>query len=91
MRMEGHAVVVDLAAPGVTEHLVPTRIREDRARPGHEGVQPAQVAHQRSARTHGQVIGVGQDNLRPERFQIALGQRLHRGLRAHRHEHWRLD
>ena len=91
MRMEGHTVVVDLAASVVAEHLVATRIREDGARPGHEGVQPAQVAHQPSPRTHSQVIGVGQNNLRAQRFQIAGGQRLDCGLRAHWHEHGRFD
>ncbi len=91
MRMEGHAVVVDSAAPLVAEHLIASRIGENGARPGHEGVQPTHVSHQPSPWTHGQMIGVGQDNLRAERFQIAGGQRLHRGLRAHWHEHGRLD
>ena len=61
-------------------------------RPGHEAVQPAQLADQFVAGAQEQVIGVGQDDAGVEILrEVALGEPFDGGLRADRHEDGRFD
>ena len=83
---------VTLAQIAQAEDLEAARVGEDRARPGHELVQTAQLADQLVAGTQKQVIGVGQDDLGVEFVgQVALQNAFDGGLRAHRHEDRRFD
>ena len=92
VRLEQDAFVGHLAEIAEAEDLEAAGIGQDGARPGHETVQAAQLADGLVARAEEQVIGVGQDDLGVELLdEIALGDALDRGLRAHRHEDRRLD
>ena len=58
--------------------------------PGHEAVEPAERADERLSGPQHQVVGVAEEDLRPERAEVVLPHRLHRRLGAHRHEDRRL-
>ena len=73
------------------EHLEAARVGEDRARPAHEAVQPAERRDPLRARAQHQVIGVAEDDPRAQPLELGGRQRLDGGLRADRHEHRRLD
>ena len=68
-RAERHAVVGDLHRVGEAEDLEAAGVGEDRAVPAHEGVEPAGVLDDVGARAQEQVVGVGEDGLRPELAQ----------------------
>jgi hypothetical protein len=87
---ELHPVLADLAQRLEREHLEAARVGEDRAVPRHEAVQPAELPHQLVGRPQVQVVGVGEDHLRPERAKLRGVERLHRGEGAHGHERGRL-
>ena len=91
VRAEGRAVLVDGAALAQAEDLEAARVGEDRARPGHEAVQAAELAHALGAGAQRQVVGVAEDDARAQPPDVARRQRLHAGLRADRHEDRRLD
>ena len=92
VRAEEHALVGDLAEVAQAEDLESAGVGEDGARPGHEFVQPAELADQLVAGPQEQVIGVGEDDLGVELAgQIALHDAFDRGLRADGHEDGRFD
>ena len=83
---EGGALLGDSSRAGEREDLEPAGVGEHRARPAHEAVDAPQAAQDLRAGPQQEVIGVGEQHLRP-RIEERLRQlRLHRGLRAHRHE-----
>ena len=73
------------------EHLVAARVGQDRARPAHEPVQPAERRDPLRARPQRQVIRVAEDDARAQALEVARRQRLDGRLRPDRHEHGRLD
>ena len=54
-------------------------------------MQSAEAADELGTRTQGQVVGVAEDDARPERLEIVGRQRLDGGLGADRHEDRGLD
>src|SRR6185312_3071549 len=73
------------------EDLVATAVGEDGMGPGGELVQSAQAADALVTGAQIQMVGVAEDDLRPQSFQIILADGLDRGPRAHRHEAGRGD
>ena len=81
-----------ISAPrGEAEHLIAAAVGQDRLRPADEAVQPAAPRDQIVAGPQVQMVGVAEQNLSAERFQIAMRDAFHGALRAHRHERRRLD
>ncbi len=64
----------------------PSAVREDRVIPAHELVQPTLPRDELLPGAHVQVVCVSQDDLRAELPELQRAHRLHRPLRAHRHE-----
>src|SRR5690348_17249377 len=91
VRTERHAVFIQLAELTQTEDLEATRIRQDRAIPSHEAVQPAHPPHVLDSWPQIEVIGVPEQNLDSEFFEQILRDALHRSESSHGHEHRRLD
>ena len=91
MRLERDAVLVELAQLRQREHLIATRIRQDRFPPVHQRMQAAQPRHALGARAQHQVIGIAQQDLGARRGDGFRLHGLHRRGRAHRHEGRRLD
>ena len=72
------------------ENLKSARVGQHGAIPTHETVDAAGAPENFRARPQQQVIGVGEQNLRARIFERAGQLRLHRRLRADRHEERRL-
>ena len=91
-RAEGHALVVD-AREGVPqrEDLEAAGVRQDRPAPAGERVQAAELLDHALARSEVQVVRVPEDHVRAERRDLRREERLHRALRADRHERGRAD
>jgi hypothetical protein len=53
--------------------LKPAAVRQDRAFPAHEPMQPAELAHQLTARTEIQMIGIAENDLRADFAQMLAG------------------
>ena len=87
---EAGALLADRAAPPQAEHLVAAAVGQQRSRPAGEAVQAAGVGNQRVARPQEQVVRVGEDDLRPQVEEVAVGDRLDRAAGADRHEGGRL-
>ena len=62
-RLEAHTLFRELAHACQRENLEATRIRQDRATPVHEFVQPAVLADDRRAGPQHQVEGIAEDDL----------------------------
>src|SRR6202790_5827743 len=90
MRAKGHALIRNFAQFGKTEHLEAARIGQNRMRPGHELVQPAESAHSFMPRTQIQMISIGENDLDAQLFERLVAQALYGRLRADRHEERRL-
>lgn len=75
----------------MTKYLESTGIRQNWAVPVHEVMKTAQLIDQVGAGTHGQMIRVGQNDLRAQTLHGLGRDALDVGLRAHRHENGGLD
>src|SRR3984893_2987566 len=84
---EGHACFCHLTQLVQTENLETARSGEHRAGPGHEAVQPSQLADLFHSRPQIEMVGIPQNNLYAEFLKNVLGNAFDRGQRAHRHEH----
>src|ERR1700722_1215720 len=91
VRAESYALVGDFAQFAQAENLKTAGIRKNRARPGHELVQPAQFADQFVARPQKQMVSIRQQNLHAEVFEVLLGLSLYRRRSSHWHECRRID
>ena len=91
MRPKMRAVLVDRAAGREAEHLIPAAVGEDRPRPAHEAMEAAASGNQIVPGPKREVVGVAEQDLRAERFEIAMRDALHRALRGNRHERRRVD
>ncbi len=88
---EAHALFGDLRLLGQGEYLEAAAIGQDRSVPTHKRVQaPRQVDELWTGPEH-QVIGIRQDDLRAETFDLGRMERLDGGLRSDRHEDRGLD
>ena len=65
VRLEQDAVLVELAQVCQAESLEAAAVREDRAMPTHEIVKASQLVDHIYTRPQHEMIGVGQENLRP--------------------------
>ena len=88
---KAHALVGELDGVVVAEHLEAARVGEDGAVPVHELVQSAQLGDGVLAGAHGQVVGIGEHDLRAELFDGLGGNALDVCLGAHGHKDRRLD
>ena len=86
VRPEARAVFVDGPPRGQAEDLIAAAVGEDRPLPADERVQPAAARDEIVAGPQIQVIGVAEQDLGAERFEIAMRDALHGALRADRHE-----
>src|ERR1700674_680604 len=59
MRTEAHALIGHFSQFGKAEDLIAAGVREDGARPGHELMKPAELAHEFVARTKIEMISIG--------------------------------
>ena len=91
MRTKLDALFRDFTQFGETEYLKATAIGQDRALPIHEFVQPAHFFHQIRAWANIQVVGIAQNNLRPDLFNLRRRHPFNRGLSADRHENRSLN
>ena len=91
MRAKCDAFVRDFAQLAEAENLEAAGIGENRARPGHEFVQPAHRANQFVARTKIKMIGIREKYLHAEIFEILLRLPFHRGRCSHGHERRRVN
>ena len=80
----------DAFATGQAEGLVATGIRQDRALPAPELVQPSQLFHQFLARPHHQVKRIGQNHFRAQFLQVFDRKGAHGAIGTDRHEGWRV-
>ncbi len=91
VRTENYTVIGDFAEIGKAENLKAAGISEDRARPGHETMQPAQTADSFVARAKIEMIRVAEQNLNAQIAERLLRKSLYCALRADRHERGRVD
>ena len=97
VRTEGYPVVVDGAqrfaplAAREAEDLEAAGVGEDRPRPAHKAVQPAQTCDALIAGAQVEVVGVGEHEDRADLLQLTRRNRLHRRPRPHRREDRRGD
>jgi len=91
VRLERDTLVADVAQLRQTKGLESAAVGQDRAVPAHELVQAPEIADQVRARPQVEVVGVAQDDLRADFAELRGRERLHRALRADRHEDRRLD
>jgi hypothetical protein len=92
VRPEQNTLLGYFAKVAQTEDLETTGVGQNRSRPIHEPVQPAQPTNRLVTRPKKQVIGIGKDNARIQFVdQLLLPDRLDSGLGTHRHEDRRLD
>ena len=89
--LEARALLVDRPARRQAEHLIAAAVGQDRTRPARERVQPAAPRDQVVAGPQIQMVGVAQENLGAQVFEIAVGHALDGALRAHGHEGRRFD
>ena len=84
--VEIHPLVRDLPQRRERKHLKAAAVGEYRAVPVHEFVQSARTLDQLVAGTEIEVVGVGQQYLRPRRLHLFRRQPFHRRFRADGHE-----
>ncbi len=86
MGAEGDALFADFAQFIEAENLKTAGIGKDGARPGHETVQPAQLAYLLHSGPQIQVVGVAEQNLHAKFFENVLRNAFDGSQRADRHE-----
>ena len=89
--LEGDAVFGNARQIAQAEDLEAAAVGEDGQAPAHECVQAAEAADELVAGPQVEVIGVAEDDRGAAVEQVAAAQSLDGCLRAHRHEHGRVD
>ncbi len=72
MRAKGHSFLVHLAQFVQAENLEAARVGENRARPGHETMQAAKLAHLLHSGPQIKMVGIPQKDLYAEFLQNVL-------------------
>ena len=85
VRGKAHAVVGDVVERGERKDLEAAAVRQNGAVPVHELMQPPCARDELVAGTHIEVIGVGEDDLRADLFEVAREHALDGRLRADGH------
>ncbi len=88
---EGHAVLVDPAQVAQADHLEATRIGEDGSIPLHELMQTTEALDAFVSGAEREMVGVREDDARPDLSQVVGVEGLDGGVRADGHEDGRLD
>ena len=91
MRTEGHTLLRDLAQLAQGKDLEAAAVRENGAIPMHELMQAAGLLDELHAGAQEEVIGIGQDDARPQILQLIRRDALDGRLRAHGHENRRKE
>ena len=86
MALEAHALFAEVPEAGQAEDLIAAAVGEERPAPAREPVQAAELGHELGPRAQHEVVGVGEDDLGPERLEVARGHGLHRARGADGHE-----
>jgi len=81
-----HPLLLDLAAVGQAEHLVAAAVGQHGSRPADELVEAASPRNQLVAGSQIQVIGIAEDDLGPDIFEMLSREGLDHALRADGHE-----
>src|SRR5262249_41115142 len=81
----------DLPELREAEDLESAGVGEDRAIPAHEAMKPAELLHEVVSRPEEEMVRIGENDLGAGRAEVVRPQRLHRRVRADRHEDWRFD
>ncbi len=84
------AVIADTVQCTERKYLIAAAVGQNRTVPPHQPVQVAQRFDRLDARTHQQVIRVGQNNLRAGIVNLLRRQSLNRAARPDRHKRRRL-
>jgi hypothetical protein len=87
MGLEGYPFLTDLPGRRQTENLVTTTVREKRAMPVHESVQPSKIPYQIRPWPQPEMVGIGEQDPSAERVQIFRSKPFYRALCPYRHEH----
>src|SRR5207302_4865910 len=87
VRTECDAFLGDFAEFAEAEDLKSARVGEDRAPPGHESMQPAELPYRADPRPQIQVIRIAENDLRAQLFERVLRDSFYRRHSSHRHEH----
>jgi hypothetical protein len=90
VRLEFGPGIGDHASPRQAEDLEAAAIGQQRSRPADEAVQTAAPRDHLVTGSEEQVVGVAQNDLGAERFEIAMQHGLDAALRTDRHERRRL-
>ena len=85
--LEGHSLVSDFSEGSQGKNLKSPRIREKVLVPQGKTVKSTSFFHNINSRPQVQVVGVGQENLKANFFQIILCHGLDGGTGSHWHEH----
>ena len=88
--LENRALLAHRARMRQRENLEPAGVGQHRAFPAHEPVDAADAPEDFRPRPQQQVIGIREQDLRARILERLRELRLHRGLRADRHEERRL-
>lgn len=91
MGTEGHALFLDGPQRGQAEYLKAAAVRQDGLVPGVETVQTAPGGNEFIARAQIKMIGIAEDDFRPDGVQVVGGNGLDAAHRAYRHEDGRVD
>lgn len=86
VRLETHALFIDLAQFAKAEDLKPATVSQDRSVPVHELVQPAEPRHAFVTGAQVQMVGVAEDDLDTDLLQLLRQHPFDRALGADRHE-----
>ena len=84
--MKARAVLGDDSTRGEAEYLIAAAVGEDGSIPSNELVEAAETGNQLIARAKEEVISIAENDLGAQPLDILMAQRLHRPLRADRHE-----
>jgi hypothetical protein len=86
VRAKRHPVFADAHVPGETENLESAAVGEDRSVPTHKPMQSASGNKGLQTWSQHEVVGIGEDDLRPGSTDLLRQQSLDRGLGANWHE-----
>src|SRR5204863_9645210 len=89
--LEMHALLSDLAQLGQRKNLVTATIGENWSIPIHELMKSTEVPDDIDSRSHEQMIGISEDDLRSEFVKLMRTHGLHASLSSDRHEGRSLD
>jgi hypothetical protein len=70
MRLKLDPVFIDLSEALERKHLISSRVGEERMRPGHESVKPAELRDHLFTGANVQMVSIREDDSSTGRFQV---------------------